>query len=68
MAVDKWQAIDTAPKDGTMVWLFEPHSQGGFMFAGCTGLDGTWRNNLDLLEQNPTHWMPLPDMPGERHD
>lgn len=61
-----WRPIETAPRD-ELVWLFEPHSEGGFMFAGITDMDGLWRNNLDRRKQQPTHWMPLPAPPaGER--
>ena len=56
-----WNPIETAPTN-ELVLLYEPHNEGGFMFAGIKN-DDIWRNNLDLLEQNPTHWMPLPEQP-----
>lgn len=58
-----WQPIETAPRDGTLVWLYEPHDMGGFMFAGGVCLEGEWINNLDFNPQMPTHWMPLPAPP-----
>jgi hypothetical protein len=57
-----WQDVATAPKD-LVVLMFEPHSQGGFMFAGCMGVDGLFHDNLQGVIQNPTHWMPLPAAP-----
>ena len=57
-----WKPIETAPEN-TLLWLYEPHDEGGFMFSGIKTHD-TWRNNLDLLEQSPTHWMPLPQQPA----
>lgn len=59
----EWEPIETAPKVG-VVWLFEPHEMGGFMFAGSLDLRGSWRNNLDMEVQRPTHWMKLPDPPA----
>lgn len=61
----EWLPIESAPRDGTLVFLYEPHSCGGFMFVGVLALDGVWRNNLDLEVQNPTHWMPLPPTPTD---
>jgi hypothetical protein len=57
-----WQDIATAPRD-LVVLMFEPHSQGGFMFAGCIGVDGSFRDNLQGVIQNPTHWRALPAAP-----
>ena len=60
---NNWKPIETAPEN-TLLWLYEPHDDGGggFMFAGIKN-NNVWRNNLDLLEQNPTHWRILPDNP-----
>jgi hypothetical protein len=63
-----WQPIATAPK-GEMLWLFEPHAMGGFQFCGCRTSDDTmWVNNLDGIEQHPTHWMPMPASPAVTND
>lgn len=37
---------------------------GGFIFAGTRNNAGEWINNLDMMPQKPTHWMPLPAPPG----
>jgi len=61
--MSEWRPIETAPED-ELVWLFEPHCEGGFMFAGlCCSKTGIWWNNLDDQRQHPSHWMPLPDVP-----
>lgn len=60
--MSEWKPIETAPA-GELLWLFEPHLLGGFMFAGGF-FNGRWFNNLDLREQEPTAWMPLPPYPS----
>jgi hypothetical protein len=57
-----WQPIETAPKDGTTIFLFEDGIIGFGMWA-------TWRKKPcwvmkdyqtgDLLESEPTHWAPI---------
>lgn len=56
-----WKPIETAPEN-TLLFLYERHDDGGFMFVGIKN-DNVWRNNLDLLEQKPTHWAVLPNAP-----
>lgn len=67
-----WQPIETAPKDGTEVFITfwawdEPGKQRCYAVAGCEG--GPW---VDMNDDNrahefyaPTHWMPLPQPPKE---
>jgi hypothetical protein len=65
MNKDKWQPIETAPKDGTFVLLYCPSSLGSYMdvysFTECGG----WQcSNFEYSPYpDPTHWMPLPDAP-----
>ena len=66
MVMSKWQSIETAPRDGSVLWLYQregsPHMYEGWWHKDL--LDGTeyWQDDADS-EPNPTHWMPLPDPP-----
>jgi hypothetical protein len=73
-----WQPIETAPKDGTPVWLWWPSpdseaitgwwSEGWYEGDRLVRSDAGWVGNeasshrLDEWSQ-PTHWMPLPAPP-----
>lgn len=60
----KWQPIETAPKDGTCVLLFEPCQPiGASMEVGWydSGL-GAWYS-MSGCALKPTHWLPLPEPP-----
>jgi hypothetical protein len=72
-AVMKWQPIETAPKDGTIVLLYCPVNDGSLIdhfsagqfesfapYQKEMGKEGSWHH---YLEAEPTHWMPLPDAP-----
>ena len=55
-----WQPIETAPTDGTHLLLLTPK---GRIADGFWSLKyNVWSWIYDLVE--PTHWMPLPDLPG----
>jgi hypothetical protein len=58
-----WQPIETAPRDGTMVLVYDPHE------------DGIWQVTTDFYANSkatrsygwlgkPSHWMPLPPPPA----
>jgi hypothetical protein len=69
--MSEWQPIETAPRDGTRVWLFCPWDR----WVGSAA----WRQNVYhngeeawseddgesavLGHDPPTHWMPLPKPP-----
>lgn len=58
-----WQPIETAPKDGTYIILYTKpwiRPQIGFFSAICD----CWYNQLAFYYQ-PTHWMPLPELPKQ---
>lgn len=66
----EWKPIETAPKDGTPIWLYTACGQcEGYWKYGeweqdaiyCT-YDGT---GGPAFECNPTHWMPLPPPPKD---
>jgi hypothetical protein len=58
-----WQPIETAPKDGTDILVYD----NGVMFVtswvDVDGWQGWWETGR--VEPPPTHWMPLPDPPTE---
>lgn len=69
----EWQPIETAPKDGTSILLIIPrgmceevppvyvgayHDQWFTYGASCSG---------SSRRSEPTHWMPLPDLPETPH-
>lgn len=64
-----WQPIETAPKDGTFVLLYEReqygHREGGVFMAMWDKNKGCWMlcKCTDLDDELITHWMPLPDAP-----
>lgn len=65
----KWQPIETAPKDGTWILVYA-HPDMAVAFAdpdneyAWTLDDGhDFRPCLRRHLANPTHWMPLPEVP-----
>ena len=66
----QWRGMDSAPKDGTLLWLAWKDEDG---WCRGTGLweSGAWRDlssceDCDRYlgsEIPPTHWMPLPAAP-----
>lgn len=64
-----WQPIETAPKDGTRLWLFYPDARADDQqvvgwFVDDLRNGPRWIDHADCREfDEPTHWMPLPDPP-----
>lgn len=70
MAADTWQPIETAPKDGRLIWAFNTHDatrapwQYECMWSGTEwyhGLGNSWPR------RPPTHWRELPAAPEPPH-
>ncbi len=73
----QWQPIETAPKDGSLILVFEPtcHADeqiwmtewrantAATSWGGSEG--GAWTIYMDGQRIEPTHWMPLPAPPTE---
>ena len=71
-----WQSIETAPKDGSYLLLWEQYSDAPFVGYWSGGswsvshehvdAEGGWdgANVVDALSMPITHWMPLPAAPG----
>ena len=70
-----WQSIETAPKDGSYLLLWEQYSEAPFVGYWSCGswsvshehvdAEGGWdgANVVDALSMPITHWMPLPPPP-----
>ena len=77
---NKWMPIETAPKDGSAILLFEVISfdysdkTENYVFSGCYNerrnpkFYGTEWECLEYSAFNryPTHWMPLPLPPKDK--
>ena len=73
MNTEKWQTIETAPKDGINIlmvidgnihigrWEFDCHlkTPKPYWKAQCEN----WCGKLWMRENQPTHWIPLPKPP-----
>ncbi len=63
-----WQPIETAPRDGTPVFLWKNGFRGEHRYTEPGGsLCGKQWYQQSLMHclwvENPTNWMPLPDPP-----
>ena len=72
--MSKWQPIETAPKDGTVIILADDTSglvMAGYFFDSGDGFPWVTLDNECLPPLNgwtddgsgPTHWTPLPEPP-----
>jgi hypothetical protein len=74
--VSEWKSIETAPRDGTVLWLFSRVH--GMVEGAWEQVDGGghpdngpaifwWASpHVEFIDgpyDAPTHWMPLPDPP-----
>jgi hypothetical protein len=74
---EAWQPIETAPKDGTRVWLFgtaltfDDYERPNAMVIGMW-LSDKWRvvasGQPREMEIKANYWQPLPDPPAIRRD
>lgn len=66
-AVEGWQPIETAPKDGSRVlaiWLYRPgDADAGSKSHGVVRWCGWWDSH-GFTVPKPTHWRPLPEPPS----
>ena len=66
----KWQPIETAPKDGTLIDLWYP-IRGRITNRRWYRKNKFWGgevgkfDRIATLDEEPTHWIPLPDAPKE---
>lgn len=59
----EWQPIETAPKDGTEVLIFDGANRtvGYFNRYWSLSVMGAYAEDDEIYD--PTHWMPLPEPP-----
>lgn len=62
--VDRWQPIESAPKDGTRVLVWD----GEEWLARWQAYNGGYWDADEYISENPTHWMPLPAPPLENKE
>ncbi len=56
----EWSTIDTAPKDGTKIAVWD--TRAGYV-PWVRWTDDGWCSDFIRWGGNPTHWMPLPKAP-----
>lgn len=70
----EWRPIETAPRDGTEILVFEPAKgeYGSQYIAVVSFKEQGWNGpkwyetlNEEHTVDEPTHWMPLPKPPTE---
>lgn len=71
----EWQPIETAPKNGKSVMAYVPRSithkviicyyKSWKVSYNEAGQIGVWLDRTGKVVHNPTHWMPLPNLPSE---
>lgn len=70
MSTEAWQPIETAPRDGRLIWAFE-RGRGverrqyiaWWVDCGPSRDEGQYWQDDNDSEPSPTHWMPLPTPP-----
>lgn len=69
--VNEWQYIETAPKDGSDILLYEKSSCFPEVWVGHYTIyndEPTWTDGDDsLVNTNPTHWMSIPKPPNNKY-
>ena len=65
--MNKWQLIETAPKDGTLILIYCPEELYENTHTASHGQGNKWLSNgcVDgwMTFDDPSHWMPLPPPP-----
>ena len=66
---DRWQPIETAPKDGSYVLLAGKRREdiaSGYWLQYAYACNGAWI--WPFVLKDPTHWVPLPKAPAMQED
>ena len=64
--MSEWQPIKSAPRDGTRIIVYRPgkHNYPKVAVDFCHAPINCWWHSPS--DGQPTHWMPLPEPPGEK--
>lgn len=64
--MSEWQPIETAPKNGSRVLLWNPEWSGPCTAQFYGDAAGGWKldKRMPPFAYQPTHWMPLPAPPN----
>jgi|SRR5690606_2198354 len=68
---DKWQPIDTAPKDEMFIWTYKKFDGKWSIGLAYQNVSGTfsdvygYRHGYRDINKKATHWQPLPEPPKE---
>lgn len=61
-----WRPIETAPKDGTWVLVWEQYINTKYHPAEVARfLSDRWVNSASRRIANASHWMPIPALPSD---
>jgi hypothetical protein len=63
MAVNDWQEIETAPRDGTHILGYVLDGTEHHIYEVIHDHHGSWYESGEEYRFRPTHWMPLPEPP-----
>ena len=62
--IEGWQSIESVPRDGTVILLFDPdHANEGDSGQFIGKYDDGWFDEHYNWTLDPTHWVPLHDPP-----
>lgn len=59
---DRWQPIETAPKDGTPIIVNTGYAEDAWQYVVAHHRSGLWRPCCSSHIVRPTHWRPLPPL------
>ena len=63
LAPYQWQPIETAPKDGDVILVSHIFNDQIYWVEAAKQKHGAWFRPTGHAVHQPTHWMPLPEMP-----
>lgn len=66
LAQDGWRPIESAPKDGTMVDLYDTKYRRRITDCSYSAYRNDWKSNGEIIfMKNVNYWQPLPPPPAQ---